>query len=179
MAKTDETKREIAAAFEEIMQQKPIDKIRVTEVAQAAGVTKQTFYRHFTDKYELMEFCFRQMFAEPIEGIRTSVAFDHCVRALLTTAADHKQFCLNAFGSNDVNSLFKAMRDVVREAMLVRIESHGVVDEGEIKFMADFYVKGLTGLTRRWLSVGMDLSLDTISNYAVSCLPAKLAPFFR
>lgn len=58
-----ESKRQLAGALEQLMEQKPLDQVRVSEIVALAGVSKQTFYHHFTDKYHLMEYCFRDMFS--------------------------------------------------------------------------------------------------------------------
>ena len=57
-----------------LMECKPFDQVRVAEIASAAGVSKQTFYHHFSDKYHLMEYCFRDMFAAPFERMGTLCA---------------------------------------------------------------------------------------------------------
>lgn len=166
-------------AFDQLMEQKPIDHIRVAEIAEGSGLTKQTFYRHFTDKYELLEYSFRLKFAEPLARIAANEPFAGCCDSLLLIGSKNRSYMKNAFGSNDVNSLFKAMRDALRDAYHDRLTMQGIADEDEVKFMADFYVKGFVGMTRRWLSIGMDLPRDVIVNYAVACLPQKLAPFFK
>lgn len=161
------------------MESKPIDQIRVAEIVEGAGLTKQTFYRHFADKYDLLEYSFRLKFAEPLTCVARNEPFAGCCDALLLLASKSRSYMKNAFGSNDVNSLFKAMRDALRDAYHERLLVQGIADEDEVKFMADFYVKGFVGMTRRWLSRGMDIPRDVIVNYAVACLPQKLGPFFK
>lgn len=173
------TKNAIADAFAEALLTKNVDKIRVGDVSEAAGVTKQTFYRYFIDKYDVMEYCFDRMFAGPIEGIASRRPFADCVREILLIAQQNRTLMLNAFGTNDFNNLFRGMNNSIRHAMTERIVAQGIIDEAEIKFMADSYAKTLIGCVRRWLGVGMDLSVDTLTNYLISCLPAKLASFFK
>ena len=48
------TKNWIAGKMRELLKQKPLDKIRVTEICQAAGIERPTFYYHFRDKYDLV-----------------------------------------------------------------------------------------------------------------------------
>lgn len=173
------TKNTIADVFADALLTTHIDKIRVCDISEAAGVTKQTFYRHFIDKYDVMEYCFDRMFAEPIEGIAGMQPFADCVREILLIAQQNRTLMLNAFGTNDFNNLFRGLNHAIRHAMTQRIVAQGIIDEAEIKFMADSYAKTLIGCVRRWLGVGMDFSIDTLTNYLISCLPAKLAPFFK
>ena len=52
-------KREIdqllADSFRELACQGPIEKITIKEITDRAGVIRPTFYNHFQDKYELLE----------------------------------------------------------------------------------------------------------------------------
>jgi len=48
------TKGIIVAAFKELLEQKPFEEIIVQDILDAAGVSRATFYRHFRDKYDIM-----------------------------------------------------------------------------------------------------------------------------
>ena len=49
------TKRAIMQAFNELLKEKSLDKITVTELAQRAEINKGTFYLHYTDLYALYQ----------------------------------------------------------------------------------------------------------------------------
>lgn len=48
------TKRAIKQAFTELITEKGIDRLSVTDVARRAGVNRGTVYLHYTDKYDLL-----------------------------------------------------------------------------------------------------------------------------
>lgn len=100
-----DSRRLLADALTGLMECKPLDQVRVAEIASAAGVSKQTFYHHFADKYHLMEYCFRDMFAAPFERMETLAPFDECYIEFLQLCHQRKTFLRNAFTSQDVNSL--------------------------------------------------------------------------
>ena len=52
------TKNWIADKMRELMKRKPIEKIRVTEICEAADIERPTFYYHFKDKYDLVAWMF-------------------------------------------------------------------------------------------------------------------------
>ena len=45
----------IKKAFVDLLQEKPFEKIKVSEIARKAGIDRQTFYLHFVDKYDLLD----------------------------------------------------------------------------------------------------------------------------
>ena len=49
------TKKRIASAFTEILCRKPFASIKVKDVIDAAGVSHMTFYRNYSDMYDLVE----------------------------------------------------------------------------------------------------------------------------
>ena len=54
--KTNETiKYKLATAMKECMKSASVEKITVTEIVETCGVTRQTFYRNFKDKYDLID----------------------------------------------------------------------------------------------------------------------------
>ena len=51
--------RLLAESFKELAAGAPIDKITIKEITDKAGVIRPTFYNHFQDKYELLEWIIR------------------------------------------------------------------------------------------------------------------------
>ena len=49
------TKKKIAEAFMTVLRQKPFSGIKVKDVIDAAGVSHMTFYRNYSDMYDLVE----------------------------------------------------------------------------------------------------------------------------
>ena len=45
----------LAESFKELALKQPIEKITIKEITDKAGVIRPTFYNHFQDKYELLE----------------------------------------------------------------------------------------------------------------------------
>ena len=54
------TKKALAAALKKMMEVKPIDKITVKDLVEICGVNRQTFYYHFDDVYDLLEWVFEE-----------------------------------------------------------------------------------------------------------------------
>ena len=53
------TKKRIAEAFKTLLKEKPFSNIKVKNIVDLAGVSSMTFYRHFSDKYDMVEnICF-------------------------------------------------------------------------------------------------------------------------
>lgn len=49
------TKIALGAAMQELLREKPLEQIRVRELADRCGIRRQSFYYHFNDVYELLD----------------------------------------------------------------------------------------------------------------------------
>ena len=54
ITKQEKTKYKLANSIKECMKTAPVDKITVKNIVEGCGVTRQTFYRNFLDKYDLI-----------------------------------------------------------------------------------------------------------------------------
>lgn len=63
------TKELLAASLRELSARKPVDKITVREIAQNCGFTAKTFYNHFRDKYDLIEWIYASFAGEVMDRI--------------------------------------------------------------------------------------------------------------
>ena len=68
MADSNITKRALAAALKELMEQKPFSKINVAEICEKCGMNRKSFYYHFKDKYDLVNWIFDMDFAKVLEA---------------------------------------------------------------------------------------------------------------
>ena len=54
------TKQAISASLKELMAQKPLEKITVSEIMDHCGMVRQHFYYHFEDIYDLLKWMLEQ-----------------------------------------------------------------------------------------------------------------------
>lgn len=91
-----QTKNNIANQLQEIMKYKDFHKISITDITQACDISRPTFYYHFHDIYEVLEYVF-QNFLKDIFQPASMHNVDDWLISTLTYINDHKQVCLNAY----------------------------------------------------------------------------------
>ncbi len=52
------TKRTLSETLKKILQEKSLDKVTVVDIVEASAINRQTFYYHFKDIYDLVEWTF-------------------------------------------------------------------------------------------------------------------------
>ena len=60
----DTTKQHITDSFNGLSRKYKLDQITVNMIAEAAGVSKSTIYRHFLDKYDVMNYNYKRVLDE-------------------------------------------------------------------------------------------------------------------
>ena len=60
-------KAKVAEAFLELSQRKSVDKITVKDLVEACGISRQTFYYHFQDILDVIEWSAQQFFQEVLK----------------------------------------------------------------------------------------------------------------
>ena len=73
MLKIINVKETFANALLELSAQKPLEKITVKEIVNQAGAGRQTFYNHFSDKYDLINWFYDYSLEEIV------ALFCHCL----------------------------------------------------------------------------------------------------
>ena len=54
MADSNITKKALATALKELMEEVPFDKLQVAQICEHCDMNRKSFYYHFKDKYDLL-----------------------------------------------------------------------------------------------------------------------------
>ncbi len=101
----EKTKYKLAASMKECMLHTPVDKITVTQIAKGCGVTRQTFYRNFLDKYDLINWYFDRLVLQAFEQIGYGSTVLESLTQKFHFILSEKVFFTQAFRSHDCNSV--------------------------------------------------------------------------
>ncbi|MCR5795511.1 MAG: TetR family transcriptional regulator, partial [Solobacterium sp.] len=55
---TESTKQALAESLKKVLQEKPLDKITIADLTNDCGLNRQTFYYHYHDIYDLIEYIY-------------------------------------------------------------------------------------------------------------------------
>ena len=65
------TKRALEASLKKLLLQKPLNKITISDIAEDCGISRMTFYYHFKDIYDLVEWVCVEDAARALAGKKT------------------------------------------------------------------------------------------------------------
>ena len=101
--KKELTKDLLALSFKELIMKMPFEKITVKMITDGADVIRPTFYKHFQDKYEIIEYILEKEIKDKIQVLIENDMEDDLLRLLFTCLSKDKEFYkrLYTFGLAD------------------------------------------------------------------------------
>ena len=177
--KPEKTKYKLAASIKECMRTEPVDKITVKNIVEGCGVTRQTFYRNFLDKYDLINWYFDKLVLESFEQIGMGHTVGESLVQKFEFILNEKVFFTGAFRSDDRNSLKEHDFELILQFYtdLIARKTSQPLDE-EMQFLLEMYCQGSVYMTVKWVLGGMKSSPQEMSAKLVEAMPLKLAQVF-
>lgn len=162
---SNKTKEMLAKALKEILDRKPLDKITISDLTKECGVNRQTFYYHFHDIYDLIEWIYITSANYAIGEHRTCNSWAQGMLDMCNLMFEQKDFILKTYHSRSQsylenllhNRAYELIRNVVEE------EAHGYsISEESKNFIADFYKFSFSGIILEWVGKGMKETAEDI-----------------
>lgn len=156
MAQT--TKKALAASLKRLLKVKTLDKVTVTDIAEDCEVNRQTFYYHFQDIYDLIEWIYTNDADKALDGKKTYDTWQQGFLQIFEYVQENKAFVINTYHSISrehlerflYNETYHLIMDVVEE------QAAGMnVREDDKAFIADIYKFAFVGLMLEWVGKGM------------------------
>lgn len=151
------TKEALGRALKELTVQKGFDKVSVGDITGVCGLGRQSFYYHFQDKFQLLEWVFAQELLLPFEKGINLQNWPGRISQMLETMEQNRKFYVNAIKAQP-DFFAKCMGEVL-ERLFYRLESAASIayeqNEQQRKFSAQFYALGCSAVITRWARNGM------------------------
>ena len=161
------TKRAIAQGFKELMRHKSFDKITITDITKSCGLNRQTFYYHFQDKYELINWIYYNEAIIPLTQNLTFDTWDQKILDLLSLMKTDAYFYGNALRENCQHEFQNYLLCVAKElfsSIIDRIAESTHIEFEDRQFIADFFAFGIVGVIVNWAKNGMKESPELVTS---------------
>ncbi len=148
MADSNITKRALASALKELMDEVPFSKITVAQICEKCDMNRKSFYYHFKDKYELMNWIFdMDLITLSRKGSNDKWQLIEEVCAYLY---DNKKFYREALKIRGQNSLIEHMQEVMFPILKNRMQT--ILGEEDIHpFYMEIFSDMIIMTIGRWI----------------------------
>ncbi len=151
MADSNITKKALAAALTELMNEMPFSKINVSDICNKCDMNRKSFYYHFKDKYDLVNWIFDIGFisAVIVTPRQEWSVWDFCER-LFNYLYENRTFYRKALCITGQNAFSEHFRETLYTIFANNV--HDIINMKEpLTFQINFFVDALVCSVERWI----------------------------
>ena len=152
------TKRALEQSLKNLLLKKPLTKITVSDITEECGMNRMTFYYHFKDIYDLVEWCCEEDARAALDGKKTHDTWQQGLLQIFKAVQENKPFILNVYRCVHREQVEKYLQPLVDQLLLnvINEEAAGITVRDEDKqFIAQVYSYILIGLMLDWIKDDM------------------------
>ena len=159
------TKKKIREEFIKILNERPLNKITVKDIASACKINRNTFYYYYTDVYALLSELFQTELQTVTDEYNDTFSWEESFIVATKFALENKIAINHVYNSMQREELEDYIYNVSGHVMNRYVEklSDGIsASSGDKKLISSFYQCALTEMVLRWIASGMKEDPDTI-----------------
>lgn len=152
------TKEMLAESLMKLLARRTLDKITIQDIVDDCGYNRQTFYYHFHDIYDLIDWIFAAQTQELIEKCRACGSLDVGVEAVIAYMRENRRLILNILRSVNGEKLLDNLYRSAQSIVLSALENHPGVQELSTEYrelVAEGIKYALAGLLIDWMRAGI------------------------
>ena len=152
------TKRALEQSLKNLLLKKPLTKITVGDITDDCGINRMTFYYHFKDIYDLVEWSCLEDAKRALDEKKTYDTWQQGLLQIFKAFQENKPFILNVYRCVHREQVEKYLQPLVDQLLLnvINEEAAGITVRDEDKqFIAQIYSYMFIGLMLDWIKDDM------------------------
>ena len=152
------TKRALEQSLKNLLLKKPLTKITVGDITDDCGINRMTFYYHFKDIYDLVEWSCLEDAKRALDEKKTYDTWQQGLLQIFKAVQENKPFILNVYRCVHREQVEKYLQPLVDQLLLnvINEEAAGITARDEDKqFIAQVYSYMFIGLMLDWIKDDM------------------------
>lgn len=168
----------LAEALENICKRKSLENITVSQIAQEAGVTRQVFYHHFDDKFELASWIHYVHLFQSVKSAmekETNSIWRETIRNWMYHLKDNMEFYINAFQSVSQKEFQRIIRDFFYRAYTWHMTQNMKRELTEEEaYVLRIFIFGTMEVVYEWIAGGMVMPVERMAELQEAAMPEMI-----
>ena len=152
------TKFALEASLKKLLQHKKLDKITINDLVSDCGISRMSFYYHFKDIYDLVEWICVEDGKRVLQDKKTYDTWQEGMSQIFEAVLENRSFILNVYSvvSRDKieSYLYKLTYSLISDVVEEICKGIAIQEEDKV-FIAEFYKYGFVGVMLDWIARGM------------------------
>ncbi len=152
------TKQALEASLKNLLLQKPLNKITINDVAEDCGISRMTFYYHFKDIYDLVEWVCMEDAKQALAGKKSYDTWQEGFISIFQAVQKNKPFVMNVYRAVSRERIEQYLNPLIHNLILGVVEEKAkgmTVNEADRQFIAEFYEHAFLGVMLEWIGGNM------------------------
>ena len=148
------TKRALEQSLKNLLLKKPLTKITINDIAEDCGISRMTFYYHFKDIYDLVEWVCLEDAKRALDNKKTHDTWQQGLLQIFYAVRENKPFVMNVYHCVDKAQVEKYLRPLTDDLLMgvIEEESQGkTIRQEDKQFVAQVYSYVFIGLMLDWI----------------------------
>lgn len=151
------TKKLISESFKHLLNKKPLNKITIKEIVDNSKLTRQTFYYHFHDIYDLLAWTYKEDIGYLMDDPRND-NLSYAIESIISYISENKYMFKNTLQATGRDHLEKIIYpDLFQYSKNTIKNSPGYmnVPDEKSEFLANIYTLTIISIIVKWANNGM------------------------
>ena len=151
-------KREIKNSFIKLLTERPISQITVKDIVEDCGVNRNSFYYHFQDVYDLVDWIFHHDFERLLKDYSDYTNWHQGCRRILDYMQENRSLVLNVYHSVNRVQLedhLKSWLKPILSSIVNEVAQSMEISQENRDFVTDVYVLMMVGFFMEWMEYDM------------------------
>ena len=152
------TKRALEDSLKKLLLVKPLNKITINDIAEDCGVNRMTFYYHFKDIYDLVEWSCVEDASKALQNYKTYDTWEQGFVKIFYAVKENKPFVMNVYRCVSREQVETYLAPLVDNLLMGVVDEQSgdlVVREDDKKFVAKIYSYIFVGIMLEWIAADM------------------------
>lgn len=172
------TKKALITTFSDLLETKSFDNITIQDLCEKANVRRSTFYRHFNDKYDLLNHIvgtlikyFRTLHLPEIDPKDPRQFFNKFMKDILLFISDNKAMVKSVISINIYSEVYQILYNQIYAVVKRQIEFDKQIGQFYIDefIYGEFLAGGILSVILNWIQYGQQ-SIDDVSSDIVTMI---------
>ncbi|MBQ8082270.1 MAG: TetR/AcrR family transcriptional regulator C-terminal domain-containing protein [Clostridia bacterium] len=175
------TKSELAQGLVKLLSSKTLNNITVSDIVNASGYNRQTFYYHFHDVYELIEWIVDHYAEQNLPLAPTSGSWTKALLTVVNEMLKNKSLVLNLYSSVSSSVMDRYLYKISRHLTNMIVTAEAVrldvsLSDGDFEFLSRSAQYILHGFLNDWIRDGMREKPETLCQRIDPLIRVTLPP---
>ena len=159
------TKQAIRDGFLQLLREKPIEKISVTEICRVADINRGTFYAHYSGPYDLREKLEKEL-VDVLENRMQEIGATRLSSAqVLRQLREHKELCMVFYGPyGDQEAMMRIVSDNADRYLAQETEFLTHLSDQTRECLKNLLVASIATVFKYWLDTDMQAEPEDVAN---------------